>query len=85
MARGKYLSLDEARRLGKLEQLEQFAKEHPYEGDMDKWDKLFKAMIEGGPPDSIRKARASKTSGRGASEDCSETQIRPDTSEDASG
>lgn len=41
MARGKYLSLEEARKLGKLGQ---FAKEHPSEGDEDLWDELFEAM-----------------------------------------
>jgi hypothetical protein len=33
MSRGKYLSLEEAR---KFKQLEQFAKEHPSQGDMNK-------------------------------------------------
>lgn len=34
MARGKYLSLEEAR---KLDKLGQFAKEHPSEGDAELW------------------------------------------------
>ena len=41
MARGKYLSLEEARKQGKLAQ---FAKEHPGEGDAKLWDRLFRSM-----------------------------------------
>ena len=41
MARGKYLSLEEARKLGKLNQ---FAKEHPGEGDAELWERLFLSM-----------------------------------------
>ncbi len=41
MARGKYLSLEEARKLGKLDQ---FAKEHPGEGDAELWERLFLSM-----------------------------------------
>lgn len=41
MSRGKHLSLGEARKQGKLEQ---FAKEHPAEGDRNKFDRLLKAM-----------------------------------------
>jgi len=41
MSRGKFLSLEEARKLGKLDQ---FAKEHPSTGDEDRWDELFEAM-----------------------------------------
>ena len=33
MARGKYFSLEEARKLNKLDKLDQFAKERPSEGD----------------------------------------------------
>jgi hypothetical protein len=40
MARGKYLSLEEARKLGKLSQ---FDKEHPSEGEEDRWDEHFEA------------------------------------------
>ena len=54
MARGKYLSLEEARNLGKLDQ---FAKEHPSAGDWGKFNRLFQAMAEGEPPDSLKKAR----------------------------
>ena len=41
MARGKYLSLEEARKIGKLSQ---FAKEHPGEGDVELWERLFLSM-----------------------------------------
>lgn len=41
MARGKYLSLEEAR---KLKKLKQFAKEHPSEGDEKDFDELFDRM-----------------------------------------
>lgn len=39
MARGKYLSLEEARKLGKLDQ---FAKEHEAGGDENRFDALLK-------------------------------------------
>ena len=55
MAHGKYLSLEEARNEGKLDQ---FAKEHPSTGDWGKFNQLFRAMSEGEPPDSLQKARA---------------------------
>ena len=41
MARGKYLSLEEARKLGKLKE---FAKQHEGEGDGALWDRLFRSM-----------------------------------------
>ena len=44
MARGKYLSLEEARKMGKLDR---FAKEHPSEGDEEQWDELFEVMAKG--------------------------------------
>lgn len=43
MARGKYLSLEEARRQKKLDR---FAKEHPSEGDKERFDRLFRAMAK---------------------------------------
>ena len=55
MARGKYLSLEEARKTGDLGR---FAKEHPSTGDMGKFDRLFRAMADGEAPDSIQKTRA---------------------------
>ena len=47
MARGKYLSLEEARREGKLAR---FAKEHPAQGDADRFERLLSAMASGKPP-----------------------------------
>ena len=44
MARSKNMDLEVARDLGKLDQ---FAKEHPSEGDEDRWDELFEAMVKG--------------------------------------
>ncbi len=41
MSRGKHLSLEEARKLGELDQ---FAKEHPSEGDAG----LFERLLERG-------------------------------------
>ena len=61
MARGKYLSLEEARR---MEKLDQFCKEHPSEGDEAKFDRLFEAIAHGGPPTPRRKAKAARTSPR---------------------
>ena len=43
MARGKYLSLEEARKLGKLGR---FCKEHPSEGDKEAFDRLMDAMAK---------------------------------------
>lgn len=74
MARGKYLSLEEAR---KLDKLDRFAKEHPSAADERFWpalETMAKGLREGG-----------ETSGRDASEDCTDTRTRPDTSEDVSG
>lgn len=44
MARGKYLSLEEARKSGTLKR---FAKEHPSKGDERAFDKLFQKMAKG--------------------------------------
>jgi hypothetical protein len=46
MARGKYLSLEEAR---KLKRLDHFCKEHPSEGDEQKFDELFERMAMNKP------------------------------------
>ena len=43
MATGKYLSLEEARKSGKLER---FAKEHPSKGDDQLFDDLMNAMAK---------------------------------------
>jgi len=52
MSRGKYLSLEEARKMGKLKQ---FAKEHPVEGDGDKFDQMLEAMAKGKKADNKEK------------------------------
>ncbi len=44
MSRGKYLSLEEARNEGKLDQ---FAKEHPSEADADRFARLLEAVTQG--------------------------------------
>ena len=49
MARGKYLSLDEAI---KKKQLDRFCKEHPSEGDEEEFDRLLNAMAKGKPRNS---------------------------------
>ena len=49
MAQGRYLSLEEARGLAKLEQ---FAKEHPSKGDAKAFNALLDAMARGKPPKS---------------------------------
>ena len=46
MARGKYLSLEEARKEGTIKR---FCKEHPSKADMEKFDKLFQAMALSAP------------------------------------
>ena len=46
MSRGKYLSLEEARKTGKIKQ---FCKEHPSTGDRDVFDALLDAMTKGKP------------------------------------
>ena len=68
MARGKYLSLEEARKLGKLDQ---FAKEHPTEGDADLFERLLEKAA--GPRSSTA---TSGTSTRDASAGSSGTQTR---------
>jgi len=44
MSRGKYLSLEEARKSGKLAR---FAKEHPMEVDRERFTRLLAAMSQG--------------------------------------
>ena len=57
MARGRHLSLEEARNAGKLDQ---FAKENPLRGDLPKFDKLLDAMANGEPPTSATKTTAAE-------------------------
>ena len=74
MARGKYLSLEEARKGATPgATLDQFAKEHPSQAD-GRFPKLLEAMSKG-------TLEAAQTSVPAVSEDYSGTQIRPDTSE----
>jgi hypothetical protein len=47
MSRGKYLSLEEARKSDKL--MKQFAKEHPSVGDEEQFDRLLERMASGKP------------------------------------
>ena len=75
MARGKYLSLEEARKI--KGGLKRFAKEHPSKAD-ERFPKLLEAMARG-------LLEGGRTSDRAASEDCNETQTRRGISEDASG
>jgi len=71
MAVGKYLSLEEARNMGKLDR---FAKEHPSQADERFWP-LMKAAAKGLP-------EGDQTSIQGSYEGYSDTQTPPDTSED---
>ena len=73
MARGKYLSLEEALKAG---QIDQFCNEYPSEGDMELWHRVFHAMVHGEPPSPRRKVKASQTSSRGRGEVYSGTRTR---------
>ena len=74
MARGKYLSLEEARKSGILDQ---FAEEHPSEADADRFQALLDSMTKGS-------AKGGRTSTQGTSEGYSGTRTRRGTSGDAS-
>ena len=76
MARGKYLSLEEARKQGRLDR---FCKEHPSVGDEKLFDRLLDAMAHGEPPSPRRKAKGARTSSRGDGANCTETQTRRGT------
>jgi hypothetical protein len=59
MSRGKYLSLEEARKSGALDR---FAKEHPSEGDRRRFERLLEEMsktIEGEETSSPRNDESS--------------------------
>ena len=71
MSRGKYLSLEEARCMGKLKE---FAKQHPSRADGRFWP-LLKAVAKG-------VLEGAETSGQETSASYSGTRTRPDTSED---
>lgn len=75
MARGKYLSLEEARKQGLLDQ---YAKENPSSTDAERFQRLLKAMAEG-------KLEAKRgTSGAGRSAGYGGTRPPKGTSGDAS-
>ncbi len=74
MSRGKYLSLEEAR---KSEKLDQFAKEHPSKADAGRFEALLESMAKGS-------AKGGQTSTQGTSEGYSGTRTRRGTSGDAS-
>ena len=78
MARGKYLSLEEARKAG---QLDQFAKEHPIEDVHPQARSRFKRLLEAAAKGLLE---GEGTSDRAASEGYSGTRTRQDISEDAS-
>ena len=73
MSRGKYLSLEEARKYGDLER---FAVEHPSEGDRSRFGRLLAEMSKTIPS-------SEGTSPQDCGESSSETQTRRDTSKDA--
>ena len=54
MSRGKYLSLEEAR---KADQLKQFAKEHPSVGDEKQFNRVFEKMARGGKEKGVSQKR----------------------------
>ncbi len=79
MARGKYLSLEEARR---MERIDQFCKEHPSKGDWNQFDAMMDWFAG---PDAKSSSRAVRTSSRARGADYSGTRTRQGTSKDASG
>ena len=66
MARGKYLSLEEARKDGTIKR---FCKEHPSVGNRNQFDRLFDAMAHGGQPTS-RMTKRRKRRSQCPAEDC---------------
>jgi hypothetical protein len=75
MSRGKYLSLEEARK--KKGGLARFAKEHPSEGDESLFDRVLHLMV-GGKPEA-----KDQTLNEVGGEGCTETRTPKGTSEDA--
>ncbi len=73
MARGKYLSLEEARRSGKIER---FCKEHPSKGDWNQFDAMMD-LITG--PEAKSSSRAERTSSRAHDAGSSRTRTRRGT------
>lgn len=56
MSRGKYLSLEEGRKKDKQgkDKLQEFAREHPSEGDKKIFDALFGAMTQTEPAKKVK-------------------------------
>lgn len=79
MSRGKYLSLEEARKMGKLAR---FAEEHPIEDAHPQARQRFKGVLDAMARGTLE---GEGTFDRAASEGYSDTRTPPDTSEDASG
>lgn len=72
MSRGKYLSLEEARKMGKVDQ---FAKEQPSRGNWALWERLFAAMA----PEVKKPAKDGQTSKKVPSASYSGTRTRRGT------
>jgi len=66
MSRGKYLSLEEARKKG---QLDRFCKEHPSTGDKEGFDRILDGLIK-------NPSKASETSSRVKRVRSSDTRTR---------
>lgn len=75
MARGKHLSLEEARKLGKLDR---FCKEHPSTADAERFERLLDLVMAGKPA-------SGEASDVELSGDCAGPQTQQGTSEDVSG
>ena len=75
MSRGKYLSLEEARK--KKGGLLRFVKEHPSMGNESQFDAIMRVMVSGTPP------AKDQTSGEAPDEGCAETRTPKGTSEGA--
>ena len=73
MARGKYLSLEEARKLGTIDQ---FCKEHPSRGDWNEFDAMMDSIAG---PKAKNSSKAVRTSSRGRGASSSETRTRRGT------
>ncbi len=73
MARGKYLSLEEARKAG---QINQFCKEHPSKGD---WSQFDTAMDSMAGPETKSSSRDLRTSSRARGAGSSDTRTHRGT------
>lgn len=62
MSRGKYLSLEEARKKDKQgkDRLDQFAKEHESKGNKKQFNQLLQGMADGSPAKSRKPKKNSK-------------------------